>query len=239
MTWPTVRWEGVPVVSGAAMRAADQEAAARYQIASAQLMEIAGFQLARFLGMFLGGVGGRRITVVAGSGNNGGDALVAARHLHDHGAAVTVRLASPPPRGLGAGHLRTAEALGIPVEPIEAPAPADRLGTVVVDGILGTGVRLPLRADAAAAIAALNALGQPTIAVDVPSGLDADSGEGADRCVRATATVTLGLPKPALRSTPATGRLFVADIGLPPALFGDREASVRRLFEEETLVEVV
>ena len=239
MTWPTVAWERVPVVRAAALRAADQEAAARYHIEPAQLMEIAGFQVARVLAMFFDGVHGRRITVVAGSGNNGGDALVAARHLHDHGAAVMVCLASPPPRGLGAGHLRTAVALGIPVEPIEAPAPAGRPGTVIVDGILGTGIRLPLRADAAAAIAALNALGAPTIAVDVPSGLDADTGDGADQCVRAVATVTLGLPKPALRSTRATGRLFVADIGLPPALFGDHEASVRRLFEEETVVEVV
>lgn len=238
MSWPAVAWERVPVVSGEAMRNADQEAATRYRVTSAQLMEVAGFQLARFVEAFLGGARGQKVMIVAGSGNNGGDSLVAARHLHNRGAAVSISLAMGAPRGLAADHLLAAQALGIPISPL-LPAPASGLeATVVVDGILGTGIRLPLRGDAAAAIAALNAASRPVIAVDVPSGLDVDTGEGADHCLRATATLTLGLPKPALRAAGATGRLYVADIGLPPALFGDQAEAASRLFQEETIVEV-
>jgi len=227
------------VVSGQAMRNADREAATRYRVTSAQLMEVAGFQLARFVDAFLGGARGREVMVVAGSGNNGGDALAAARHLHDRGAVVQVRLAMGSPRGLAADHLLTAQALGIPISPL-LPVPASGLkAAVVVDGILGTGIHLPLRGDAAAAIAALNAASLPAVAVDVPSGLDVDTGDGAGHCLRAAATLTLGLPKPALRSAGVTGLVYVADIGLPPALFGDQEEAASRLFQEDTIVELV
>jgi NAD(P)H-hydrate epimerase len=229
----------LPVLSGAAMRAADQEAETRYHISSVQLMEVAGFQLARFVNAFLEGARGREVLVVAGAGNNGGDALVAARLLHARGASVSIRLSSGPPRGLGAGHLQTAESLGLPISPL-LPLPSGGLSAaVVIDGNLGTGIRLPLRADAAKAVAALNAASLPVIAVDVPSGLDADTGAGEDGCVRATATLTLGLAKPALRSSQAAGRVYVADIGLPPSLFGVEAEAVNRLFDQDTIVEVI
>jgi hydroxyethylthiazole kinase-like uncharacterized protein yjeF len=238
LSWPAVAWERVPAVSAEAMRNADQQAATRYRVTSAQLMEVAGFQLARFVEAFLGGGRGREVMVVTGSGNNGGDALVAARHLQNRGAAVSIRLAMGAPRGLAGDHLSTAQALGIPISPL-LPLPASGLkAAVVVDGILGTGIRLPLRGDAAEAIAALNAASLPAIAVDVPSGLDADTGEGADDCLRATATLTLGLPKPALRSAAVTGRVYVADIGLPAVLFGDQAEAARSLFQEDTIIEI-
>jgi len=238
VSWPGVPWERVPVVSSPAMRAADQQASARYHITSAQLMEIAGFQLARFVEAFLGGVRGQEVLIVVGSGNNGGDALVAARHLHGRGSAVSINLASGAVRGLGADHLRTAQALGIPARPLQLPS-SGRPDAVVIDGILGTGIRLPLQGPAAETIRALNAQPAPVLAVDVPSGLEADTGEGADHCVRAAATLTLGLPKPALRSAQATGRLYVADIGLPPELFGDQAEAASRLFEDDTIVEII
>jgi NAD(P)H-hydrate epimerase len=177
--------------------------------------------------------------VVAGSGNNGGDALVAARHLRHRGAAVEIRLASGTPRGLAADHLLTARALGIPIEPLLPASPSGLRAELVTDGILGTGVRLPLRDELARAVAALNAAALPAIAVDVPSGLDADTGAGQDACLGAAATLTLGLPKPGLRSSRAAGRLYVADIGLPPALFGTEAEAASRLFEQDTIVEIL
>ncbi|HYM49543.1 MAG TPA: NAD(P)H-hydrate epimerase [Candidatus Limnocylindrales bacterium] len=236
MTVPSVVRGQAPAVPAATMRSADQEAAARFRVEPIQLMEVAGFQIARLLSSLLEGVNGRRIAVVAGSGNNGGDALVAARHLHNRGALVRVGILSAP-GGLAAAHLETVRALQIPVE----AAAASFAGRTewIVDGLFGTGVRLPLRPEAAALIASTNASGIPILAVDLPSGLDADTGAGSETCVRATATVTLGLPKPALLDAPSTGRLFVADIGLPSELFAGREDAIRTLFAADTLVELV
>jgi hydroxyethylthiazole kinase-like uncharacterized protein yjeF len=238
VTWPAVPRSQVPVIAAAAMRQADREAAERFQIQPIQLMETAGFQLARFVDAFLES-SDQAVTIVAGGGNNGADALVAARHLHNRGIDVSIWFVGGPPQGLNAQHLQTANALRIPVVMVDsrnAPAPT---GGVILDGLLGTGIRLPLRLKSAAVIDTMNRSGLPIIAVDIPSGLDAETGAGQDGCVRAAATVTLGLPKPALLSSIVTGRLFVADIGLPPALFGAAADAARQLFADETMVEVV
>jgi ADP-dependent NAD(P)H-hydrate dehydratase / NAD(P)H-hydrate epimerase len=239
MTGRTVPRTAVPAVSVAAMRTADRDAAARYSIEPIQLMELAGFQLARFVDQLLGDVRGQTVAVVAGAGNNGGDALVAGRHLHNRGAEVLIWLCGDAPRGLTAQHLRTAQAARIAVHDAGPDLELGGRTSVIIDGIFGTGVRLPLPPGPASVITIINEARAPVIAVDVPSGLDADTGEGADRCVQATATLTLGLPKPALLSSAATGRLFIADIGLPPALFRGHEDAIRRLFERDALVEVV
>lgn len=77
------------------------------------------------------------------------------------------------------------------------------------------------------------------ISIDLPSGLDSESGEGDREAVQAVATLTLGLPKPALRSARSCGRLFVADIGLPAALFGVEETAVSKLYRQGDLLEIV
>ena len=220
------------------MRRIDLEADRLFHIGTAQLMEVAGFQLARFVTDWLGGVAGRRVIVVAGSGNNGGDALVAARFLAQRGAALTV-LCLPPrdSSSLTANHARTLEAMGIPCAP-----PGDSLrisADLVVDGLLGTGIHLPLREPLPQLIAAVNRSGTPVVAIDLPSGLDSESGDGEAEAVQALGTVTLGLPKPALRGARCCGRLFLADIGLPPALFGADEIAVSRLYRAGDLLEIV
>lgn len=221
------------------MRHADAAAAEAFGIEPVQLMEVAGVQIARLVQAWLARGGGKRVTAVCGAGNNGGDALVAVRYLAQRGFDVEAWVIRP--RGgstLMARHLQTAQRLGIPVR----EADADRLeleADVLLDGLLGVGVQLPLRSPAASIIAAMNAVRAPIIAVDVPSGLDADSGDGSADCVRAAATVTLALPKPALLHTPAVGRLFLADIGLPAALFAPQDARVRALFEAGDLIELV
>jgi NAD(P)H-hydrate epimerase len=225
-------------VSSAALRQADADARSQFGIEPLQLMEIAGWQVARFVHAFMDGIRGKRVAVIAGSGNNGGDALAAARFLHQRGAIVSASIV--PPRdasSLVAQHAAVVRRMGIPVR--DAPDGIEPSVDAVVDGLLGTGIRPPLREPAPRIIAAMNAIGRPIVAIDVPSGLDSDTGEGAEKAVRAAATVTLVAPKAGLARASNAGRVFVADIGMPAALFGaDREA-LAALYALGDLVELV
>jgi NAD(P)H-hydrate epimerase len=166
-----------------------------------ELMERAGFAVAKAAIEFLKRRDARSALLFAGRGNNGGDAIVAARHLAAAGCAPTVVLVSR--RGESRPELVGVEVLEWPCE---LPAAA-----VVVDGMLGTGLTGEVREPYAAAIKWINQSRLPVVAVDVPSGL------GTATCVRANVTVTMGLPKIELLKPAATdfvGRIEVADIGL-------------------------
>jgi hydroxyethylthiazole kinase-like uncharacterized protein yjeF len=230
-------WRRVPTLSAAALREADAEARSRFGIEPVQLMEVAGWQVARFVDAFMHGIRGRQLTVVAGSGNNGGDALAAARFLHQRGAIVSASIVPSRDAGsLAAQHANTARRMGIPVrEAPEGIGPADAL----LDGLLGTGIRPPLREPAPRIIEAMNAAGTPIVAIDVPSGMDADTGVGAPAAVRAAATLTLAAPKAGLAGAPNAGRVFLADIGMPVALFGADRDALAALYALGDLVELV
>jgi len=237
MTWPAVPWSRVPMMSSAALRQADEQASSRYGIEPIQLMELAGWQIARVVDDVVGGVRGKRIIVVAGSGNNGGDALVAARFLHQRGALVRVSIVSArDPNSLAAHHARTVQALGIRTQ--EAPHGVDPSADVLIDGLFGIGIRMPLRDPAPRIIEAMNASRMPIVAVDVPSGLDADTGAGHEGGVRAAATITLVAPKPGLRGATNAGRVVVADIGMPVGVFSTEREALARLYEIGDLVEL-
>ena len=237
MNWPALRWDQVATLSSEGLRQADARARDEFGIEPLQLMEIAGWQIARFTETFVSGVGNKRILVVAGSGNNGGDALVAARFLHQRGASVSAAIVTAKDRGsLVARHTATIARLGIRVS--EAPAGIDPSVDVIVDGLLGTGIRPPLRDPAPQIIEAINKAGQPVIAVDVPSGMDADDATGADQAVRATATVTLAAPKAGLGLTARAGRIFLADIGMPASLFSTARDALMAIYRMGDLVEL-
>lgn len=238
MNWPAVPWSEGTTASSAQLRQADADAREIFSIEALQLMELAGWQVARFVDAFLDGARGKRIIVVAGSGNNGGDALVAARFLHQRGARVSAStVPARDPQSLVAHHRKTILQLGIRLD--EAPAGIEDDADVIIDGLLGTGVRPPLRPAALAIIHAMNATGRPIVAVDVPSGMDADTALGADDAVHAVATVTLAAPKAGLVRTANAGRVFLADIGMPAALFSTGRQSLERLYQMGDLVELI
>lgn len=238
MSWPAVPFNSVEPVSSAALRQADAAALTRFGIAPLQLMEVAGWQVARFVTDFLGHAAGARVLVVAGSGNNGGDALCAARFLAQRGAAIRVSLVPPRDQeSLAAHHGQTLRALGIPLQ--EAPNGIDAEADLIVDGVFGTGIRPPLRPDARTIVEAINLSGRPVVSVDVPSGMDADDASGAEDAVRASATVTLAAPKAGLRRTPISGRIFLADIGMPPSLFSTAGPSLAAAYSQGDLVELI
>jgi hydroxyethylthiazole kinase-like uncharacterized protein yjeF len=237
MTWPAVPWNQAPTMSSTALRQADEQARSQFAIEPIQLMEVAGWQIAGFVDGFVDGVRGKRITVVAGSGNNGGDALVAARFLLQRGAIVRASIVpTRDPTSLVAHHALTIERLGIPVLP--APQGVDPSADLVVDGLFGIGIRLPLRDPAPGIIAAMNAGQAPIVAIDVPSGLDADGGPGQEGAVRASATITLVAPKTALRGNPNAGRVFVADIGMPIGVFSTNREALTGLYQIGDVVEL-
>jgi len=198
---------GLPSLGSAQAREVDRLAAERFAIPVAWLMEAAGWQVARHCR--------GRAYVVCGSGNNGGDGLAAARHLHRWGRLAGVACTDAGRlRGPAAGEAAALRALGVPI----APEPDVRDAQLVVDALLGTGLSRPAEGRMAAWIDAVNGAARRVVSVDVPSGLDADTGVAGGACVRAAITVTLGLPKPGLLAAdgPAhAGEVWVADIGIP------------------------
>lgn len=162
-----------------------------------------------------GGTTGRRVVLLVGAGNNGGDALWAGYELRRRGVAVTAVLLVPErvhEPGLAA--LRRAGGRTAPPDPALVTR-AD----LVVDGIVGISGRGGLRGSAAALVAAADAAGVPVVAVDLPSGVDTDTGAVHEPAVRAAATVTFGVRKPVhALAAPSCGPVHLVDIGLGPHL---------------------
>ncbi len=214
-----------------------------------QLMELAGQAIAawtreRFLA---GNAQDKSVLVLAGSGGNGGDGMVAARLLHTWGAKPTVWLSHDPGRlpvqGAAAHQLRSLHALDLSVHPPPASNQDEALdlpdADVIIDALLGFGLAGPPSGAAARLIAAANAHSAPILAVDLPSGLDARTGIPFDPCIQAEATLTLALPKTGLLATAArsvVGELAVADIGIPPAVYARIGVSASALFGERSIV---
>ncbi len=191
------------------------------------LMERAGVEAARVLRERLRHARGP-VVIVCGRGNNGGDGFVIARRLRQTGMVVDVWLVARPEDVAGdaarmlAAWRRGRGRIHVCVEAQEVDALAARLGqaAVVVDALFGTGLNAPLAGVPARVVAAINACGAPVLAVDIASGLSADSGRPLGAAVRATVTVAFGFPKVGQLMHPGvehTGHLVVVDIGIPPA----------------------
>jgi NAD(P)H-hydrate epimerase len=190
-----------------------------------QVMETAGRAVAavaraRFLA---GDARGKRVVVLAGTGGNGGDGLVAARYLLGWGSRVDVLLSRERDAlGDAAAHqARILDRLGVSVGAPRSDQTLPR-ADLLIDAVFGFGLRGDPQGPPAGLIRAANAHAAPILAVDVPSGLDATSGAAYLPCVHATATLTLALPKSGLvipSAGAAVGELHVADIGVPPAAY--------------------
>lgn len=236
---PAVAQDAVVHVTADQMRRVDRLLADVAGLDLPRLVQHAGRAVTDAVRMLAGGdLAGVAVTVLAGSGGNGAGGLTAARLLAVAGAEVAVRTA----RKVADPALEQAlHAAGVPVTPVQASMPA---GDVVVDALVGYGVRGALRGAAAEALAWLRRHDTLVVAVDLPSGLDADDGLVGD-CVAADVTVTLAAPKHGLRPRvvhPYVGDLYLADIGVPagvwhrlgldpPAVFG-RGPLVRLVAEE-------
>lgn len=225
---------GFPVLTADQSRQMDA-AAEKCGIPTAALMENAG----RAVADVASEVADDGVFVAAGSGNNGGDALVAARILLGRRRRVVVGLSKPVDQldGLAALNARRFLDAGGAIHPLAQVNWAEP--DLVVDGLLGTGVSGPPRGAIAAAIDAINASGVPVVSIDIPSGLPADSSSEPALAVRAVVTVSLGSYKPALVHFPAAewaGEIVLADIGFPVATYPTADSEVlSSLFVRDTL----
>ena len=235
---------GFPVLTAAQMARVDRIMADELGLDVLQVMELAGRAVAAFAReRFLGGdPRGRRVLVLAGSGGNGGDGMVAARLLLGWGARVDVILSHPAAglRDAAAHQCRILAALGVePIAPDDsAPLPAADL---VIDALLGFGLTGPPTGASADLIRAANAHPAPVLAVDLPSGLEATHGNVFEPCVRAAATLTLALPKTGLLAPAArdvVGELHVADIGVPGAAYALLGLAVGPVFAQQEIVRI-
>jgi len=189
-----------------------------------QMMEIAGRNLAQLArNRFLdGNANGKHVVVLAGSGGNGGGAMVCARHLHNWGAEVTVVLT----RGVQdlAGTIKhqgeILQRMDVEIAAVEDIKEKPQWD-LIVDGIIGYSLQGAPRGEAAEMIRWANERESPILALDLPSGLDASTGEALEPTIRAAATMTLALPKEGLRGAgkKVVGELYLADIGVPPELY--------------------
>jgi NAD(P)H-hydrate epimerase len=216
------------VLSRAAVRELDRRAIEEHGIPSIVLMENAGRACAEEASRLLGGSRGP-VLVLCGPGNNGGDGLVIARTLWNRGVEVKAVFVGPVD-GLEQGsadfatNLRLWSGLGRTLEVVSSPREAEELGprlaraALVVDALFGTGLARELGEPWRSAIRRVNAARRPVLAVDLPSGLDADSGAVLGEAVRATLTVTFVARKPGFlrgHGPELCGRVVVAEIGIP------------------------
>ncbi|MCY3887314.1 MAG: NAD(P)H-hydrate epimerase [Chloroflexi bacterium] len=248
----------MPAISSEQMRKVDRLAIRDAGLSLPQLMENAGHSLARVVDAYLqrgspaeSGAAPQSseearhkpILVLAGNGGNGGGALAAARHLRNWGQPVQVALSAPPGNlsEATAQQLRTLHKDGLRALWPAAPEFDARFpewlqeASLVVDGLIGYGLRGPLQGDPAVLVEAVLDRAPPVVvSLDVPSGFDASSGAGAASGVVATATVTLALPKTGLLqgdAAAAVGELLLADLGIPVYIYERLDiGGVRGLF---------
>ena len=224
---PSLPLRSIRAVTRAQMIEVDRLMVEHYHISLLQMMENAGLNLAllaswRFLA---GNHVGKRVTILAGKGGNGGGALVCARHLVNWGAEASVVLTAPRSQlGEVPGHqFSILKKIGVPdiqASDIHGLPETD----LIIDGIIGTSLNGDPRPPADNLIRLANDHPAPILALDISTGLDADTGEIFDPAVMAEVTMTLALPKQGLlqvSAKPWVGDIYLADISVPTSLYND------------------
>ena len=215
------------IVTGTEMQTLDRRTIIEAHVPSTVLMERAGEGIVRHLEEHCGPARGKTITILCGKGNNGGDGLVVARLLHRRRARIHVVLLTPITdlsRDTAAMYRRLVRVAGRAAIVRFRSADQTRYllasSDILVDALLGTGLSSVVTGTYREAIELINSAGKPVIAVDIPSGLHADTGAILGRAIRATLTITCGLPKLGLyvdAGIDQAGAIHVVDIGIPPA----------------------
>lgn len=236
------------LVTAKDMQRLDRKTIEEYGIPGLTLMENAGEGIVRMICERYGNPSGKIVTVVAGKGNNGGDGLVVARHLARRGSTVRVFLLSRKEdlKGDARTNLDRYCALGGAVHEQTSgtlPAFTESLKTsdLIVDALFGTGQKGPVQGTSAEVISIINSTGKPVVAVDLPSGVNPDTGGIAGVAIKAHLTVTFFPPKRGLFMYPAAscvGELKMVDIGIPHALV-EAEAPAASLLTEDEVKELL
>jgi NAD(P)H-hydrate epimerase len=201
----------LPALTADQMREVDRLMIEEMHIDLLQMMENAGRNLADLAQQLYAP---DRVVVLAGPGGNGGGGLVAARHLANRGVDVQVVLAADDPQ-FGSASRRQLDIIRRMDVPVAADPP-DRRTDLIIDALIGYSLHGAPRGRTASLIGWGNAQEARVLSLDTPSGLDVTTGAAAAVCMQAHATLTLALPKTGLFGSPQVGRLYLADISVPP-----------------------
>ncbi len=209
-----------------------------YGIQLLQMMENAGRNLAELALQMLKG-SDKKIVILCGAGNNGGDRMVAARHLHNRGADIhLIRVGDRSLKEIPAHQWQILEKMGMRNEPDFSLLGAD----LIVDAVIGYGLVGDPRPEVATVIERVNASGVPVLSLDAPSGLDTSLGAPGKPCIHARSTLTLALPKTGLLAKSArevVGDLYLADIGVPSELYKNLGLEVASIFSGGTIIPIL
>jgi len=232
--------DGLVYVTAEEMRLIDEQVIQACSIDVLSLMENAGLCTAILARRMLGGsVRGKRVACLAGKGNNGADGFVAARHIHDWGADVTIVLATQREAltGTPARQILALEKMHLPITTAETSLTGFSL---LIDALLGYNSKGDPREPIASLIRAANGSGVPILALDLPSGLDPTTGVPYEPCIEAKATITLALPKIGFLAPKAkkyAGELYLADISIPPEVY-ETYSQPPGLFDADSLTKI-
>lgn len=208
---------GIRVVSVTAdeMRAVDRVAVDDVGLALLQMMENAG----RTLASHVTSLAGEHALVVAGNGGNGGGGLACARHLVNHDLSVEIVLDRDPSEltGVTSRQFRILDEMGVPYSVGRYSFSEVRENSIIVDALIGYGLTGAVRSPAKPLIREMNLSPAPILSLDVPSGIDATTGEILGHAVNPQRTLTLALPKTGLSDR--TDSLYLADIGIPRTVY--------------------
>jgi len=232
------------VANAEEMQELDRKAIETYRIPGMILMENAGRGAAEVISNTFPDIHKKKIAIIAGKGNNGGDGFVIARYLLNQGVSVKVYLLTDSKALRGDAETNFNILQRMKGEVISVPSSKDYVKLkkdlekfdILVDGIFGTGLDAEVRGYYREVIDHLNTLQRPIVAIDIPSGLDADTGKPLGTAIRASLTITLGLPKVGQLIPPGidyVGELKVIDIGIPKRLVEEEKIPTHLLEEKE------
>lgn len=212
----------LPFVDAAQMREVDRIAVEDFHLGILQMMENAGRNLAtlaiRWLENAHGPLAKKKVVVAAGTGGNGGGGLCAARHLHNHGVEVAYVLTKPAEDLRGAAKVQQQILAAAGLHPVSADEEIVSGADLILDALIGYSLKGAPRAHTETLISQILMSGKPVISLDIASGVDVTSGTSPGVYIQAAQTLTLALPKPGLMN-PASGTVFLADIGIPPEAY--------------------
>lgn len=231
---------GIVYVTASEMSKMDDVTIREFHVDVLMLMENAGRATATLAKQMLQETtSGKRVACLVGGGNNGGDGMVAARHLANWGADVNVIVGTTKDRmkDVPLGQLHILEKMGIPILLRDYNL---RDYDLLIDGLIGYGLEGNPRDKAAMMIKNANASGRPILAVDLPSGMNATTGLAYDPCIKATTTLTLALPKTGFLTPgalPYVGNLYLADISIPQKVYQSFRLQ-KTLFHADSIVKL-
>jgi NAD(P)H-hydrate epimerase len=234
----------IPVITTDQMKQIDNLAVNKYNLQLIQMMENAGRSLAKLTKKILrNSLRKNNLIIAVGKGNNGGGGIVAARHLNNWGAKVTLLLPQEPLSGVPEIQRKIIQNL-----PIQRKIGKQALqeisfakNQIILDAMIGYGLKSNPKGWVASMINKINALNTTILSLDVPSGLDASTGKILNPCIKATATMTLALPKTGLLKKEAkevVGSLYLCDIGIPSILYKEIGLQVDPIFIRDSIIKL-